>query len=233
MARFVLLGSMALLSGTGPVDAGPPKQRALLATLALRVGQTAAVETLIDHIWEERPPAEARKVLHSYITRARNTLAQASGGATDVAIRRSPGGYLLDLDPDHVDVHRFEELLVRARMAALSTPDREKLLAEALGLWQGEPLGGVPGAWADKVRESLRQQRLGAAVDWADAGLAGARPSAGRGPGRPVDAGAGRLGAQVRGPRPVRPAPAPDRRGARGGAGRRAARGPSTAVAYG
>jgi DNA-binding SARP family transcriptional activator len=172
MARFVLLGSMALLSGTGPVDAGPPKQRALLATLALRVGQTAAVETLIDHIWEERPPAEARKVLHSYITRARNTLAQASGGATDVAIRRSPGGYLLDLDPDHVDVHRFEELLVRARMAALSTPDREKLLAEALGLWQGEPLGGVPGAWADKVRESLRQQRLGAAVDWADILLA-------------------------------------------------------------
>ncbi|MFI5936968.1 tetratricopeptide repeat protein [Actinoplanes sp. NPDC051494] len=168
---LILLGPVALSSGAASVDLGPPKQRALLATLALQAGQTVGVPVLVDRIWEERPPAEARKVLHSYITRVRRTVALAGAG-----IARGPGGYRLDVDPEAVDAHRFEGLVRRAAVA--SGPGRAELLSAALGLWRGDPLGGVPGAWAEKVREGFRQRRLEAATDWADIRLAAGEPRA-------------------------------------------------------
>jgi hypothetical protein len=45
------------------------------------------------------------------------------------------------------------------------------LLREALGLWRGTPLADVRGQWADGSRVAWRQQRLDAAVAWAQAEL--------------------------------------------------------------
>ena len=38
---------------------------------------------------------------------------------------------------------------------------------EALGLWRGEALAGLPGEWAQRTRESLEQHRLATLADWA------------------------------------------------------------------
>jgi DNA-binding SARP family transcriptional activator len=44
-------------------------------------------------------------------------------------------------------------------------------LGEALGLWRGEPLAGVSGLWAARLREGLSQQRQDAVLVWEKAQL--------------------------------------------------------------
>ena len=46
-----------------------------------------------------------------------------------------------------------------------------RYLREALGLWRGEPLAGLPGDWAARQRIGLRQEYVDAVVGWADAEL--------------------------------------------------------------
>ena len=50
-------------------------------------------------------------------------------------------------------------------------PQRVALLTEALGLWHGEALAGVPGEWASRARRACERQRLDAVLVWADANL--------------------------------------------------------------
>jgi hypothetical protein len=52
------------------------------------------------------------------------------------------------------------------------------LLRDALGLWRGEPLGGLAGQWAVRTRQGWRQQHLDAVLAWARAELAVGNPAA-------------------------------------------------------
>ncbi|WP_460370776.1 AfsR/SARP family transcriptional regulator, partial [Actinocorallia lasiicapitis] len=68
-------------------------------------------------------------------------------------------GYALRVPVDAVDVHRFERLVAEASR----TPDRaEALLDEALALWQGPALSGVPGRFVEIERTRLSERRLAA-----------------------------------------------------------------------
>jgi hypothetical protein len=49
----------------------------------------------------------------------------------------------------------------------VADPARAALLREALDLWRGEPLAGLNGQWAARVREAWRRQRVDAVVGWA------------------------------------------------------------------
>src|SRR5439155_9093985 len=93
----------------------------------------------------------------------------ADGGRP--AVGRTAGGYQLAADAELVDLHRFRRLMDQARAAGRRDPRRAALLTAAIGLWRGDPLGGVPGMWASRVRDGLRQQRLDAAAERADAEL--------------------------------------------------------------
>jgi tetratricopeptide (TPR) repeat protein len=52
------------------------------------------------------------------------------------------------------------------------------LLSEAMGLWRGKPLTGVPGSWAAALRERLRQQHQEVVLEWARAHLEVGDPAA-------------------------------------------------------
>jgi hypothetical protein len=56
----------------------------------------------------------------------------------DGLLERKYAGYVLRIDPEQVDSHRFEQLLRRA----LSEPPAERVhtLEAALALWHGKPL---------------------------------------------------------------------------------------------
>jgi tetratricopeptide (TPR) repeat protein len=84
---------------------------------------------------------------------------------------RGPAGYRLDIPPDLVDVHRFRNLVARARRGESTDAVRVLGLREAMGLWQGTPLAGLPGEWAARTRESWLRQYVDAVLDWADAEL--------------------------------------------------------------
>src|SRR5262249_28314639 len=49
-------------------------------------------------------------------------------------------------------------------------------LRAALALWRGQPLAGIDGEWADRMRELWGRERIDAAVAWARAELAEANP---------------------------------------------------------
>ena len=60
-------------------------------------------------------------------------------------IRTVPGGYLLDVDPDRVDAHRFERLVAAGRRTrdAGRTAEAADDLRAALALWRGPALAGI------------------------------------------------------------------------------------------
>ncbi|MDZ7678038.1 MAG: BTAD domain-containing putative transcriptional regulator [Acidimicrobiales bacterium] len=100
-------------------------QRILLAALAHARGATVPTDRLIWFVWGDDPPDRARPSLKSHLSRLRRTLRD------DVVVSRPPG-YVLTIDPEHLDLHRFEQ-----GMYADSLPE----LDEALALWRGEPFG--------------------------------------------------------------------------------------------
>ena len=109
---FRLLGEVQVLAAGRPLDAGTPRQQAVLAALAVDPGRPVAIETLVDRVWGDEPPAEARNVLYSHISRIRQLLKQAAvlDDAPAVRLGRRHAGYVLDVDPDLVDLHRFASL---------------------------------------------------------------------------------------------------------------------------
>jgi len=163
-----LFGEVRLHVDDGPLDLGTPRQQAVLAVLAVDAGRPIAIETLIDRVWDDAPPAEARNVLYSHLSRIRQILKKAGGIAR---IDRRNAGYVLDVDPDLIDLHRFSRLVERGRDPRTEDVDRAAVLAEALSLWRGTPLAGVPGAWVDQVRESWQRRRLDAVLRWGEVEL--------------------------------------------------------------
>ncbi|MDX2547444.1 AfsR/SARP family transcriptional regulator [Streptomyces sp. WI04-05B] len=165
-----LLGAVELSVRGRTAEVGPPQRRAVLAALAVDTGRPVTVDVLIQRVWGADPPDGARRALHAHIARLRRLCEQTADREREDArlrlLRRS-GGYLLEAHPDRVDVHRFRQLSSQARELGRTAEARASMLREALGLWRGEPLAGLDGQWAGRVREAWRQQRVDAAVGWA------------------------------------------------------------------
>jgi predicted ATPase/DNA-binding SARP family transcriptional activator len=165
--EIALLGPLVVTRGGRPLELGGAQPKLLLALLALEPGRVVGVERLVDAIWGERLPAEPVNALQVVASRLRRVL------APDQVVVSGPPGYLLALDPERVDVVRFERLTAQAR-AAVGQPERAAgLLRAALGLWRGEPLAdfqGVPAARAAAVR--LEELRLAALEERIEADLA-------------------------------------------------------------
>lgn len=157
--RLQLLGPVQLFHGDDPVPIGGPGVRGLLALLALRPGKVVGLDEIIDALWGHNPPATARTIVHGNVSHLRRILRGIDGPR----IVTTPPGYRLDIDPGQVDVHRARTLLDRA---SLATPEvAAALLAEALALWQGPALGGVPDSLRAPELEDLRLAVHGARVD--------------------------------------------------------------------
>lgn len=167
VVEFRLLGPVELLRAGARVNLGAAKQRNVLTVLLWNAGQPVPVSSLIDHVWGVDAPDRARQSLYSYLTRLRSTLAGC--GAT--IARTQGGGYLLDVDPETVDVHRFRRLVGEARTAP--TVVRQRLLRDALDLWRDVPLAGMEGCWAERVRAGLEDLRVESCIAWGEAALAG------------------------------------------------------------
>ncbi|WP_406486381.1 BTAD domain-containing putative transcriptional regulator [Streptomyces phaeochromogenes] len=163
-----LLGPVEFAERGRAREVGPPQRRAVLAALAVDTALPVAADVLVQRVWGTDSPDGARRALHAHITRIRR-LRETTGDADNVRFRlvRRSGGYLLDADPDRVDILRFRHLVNQAREAGRSDKERMSLLSEALGLWRGEPLAGLSGQWAARVREAWRRQHVDAAVEWA------------------------------------------------------------------
>jgi DNA-binding SARP family transcriptional activator len=175
-----LFGEVELRAAGHVIDVGTPRRQAVLAALTVDAGRPVPIEALIDRVWDESPPVEARNVLYSHLSRIRQLLVRAAGltGEPVVRIERRHTGYVLDVDPDLVDLHRFCQLVDHGCGPRCSDVDRVTVLAEALELWQGPPLAAVSGQWAAQVRSSWHRRRLDGVLRWGQAVLRLDNPTA-------------------------------------------------------
>ncbi|MFB7513084.1 BTAD domain-containing putative transcriptional regulator [Streptomyces sp. NPDC056144] len=174
-----ILGSIELWTGGALADLGPARQRSILGVLLVDPERPVTLESLVDRVWGDMPPAGVRNVVHTYITRLRRALARASADLPEpVGLVRTPAGYQVSVDPGTVDLVRFRRLLKSAQQEGLGDRERSVLLQEALRLWRGDALGGMQGDWAARLRETLRQLHHEALSQWADAEIRLGRPGA-------------------------------------------------------
>src|SRR5215471_5776991 len=99
--QYGLLGPLEVCAGDGPIRLGAAKQRALLALLVLDANRVVARERLIDGLWGESPPESAVKLVQLYVWQLRKLLPPGA------IVTRSPG-YVLSVEPETVDLARFE-----------------------------------------------------------------------------------------------------------------------------
>ncbi|WP_240930057.1 AfsR/SARP family transcriptional regulator [Streptomyces coryli] len=152
--HFAVLGPVRAWRGGEPLAIGSPQQRAMLAALLLRGGRTATAQELVDALWGEEPPPRALAALRTYASRLRKVL-----GAN--ALVSEAGGYAMRAVAA-LDADRAATLAAEAEdaLAAGDLTHARELYGEALDAWEGEPLAGLPGPYADLERTRLEEWRL-------------------------------------------------------------------------
>lgn len=160
-----LLGPVETWVDEHPVDLGYAQQRFVFAVLLVHLNQVVSLAQLIDRVWGGNQPRSARPALYAHIARLRRVLVLVPG----TRLAKRPGGYLLEADPDTVDLHRFRRLVAAARAAdGGHTEDggrADDLFDQALGLWRGVPFTDLVSPWMDTMRDSIEAERVGAILD--------------------------------------------------------------------
>ncbi|MGW5659553.1 BTAD domain-containing putative transcriptional regulator [Streptomyces sp. NPDC003758] len=154
--RFGVLGPVRAWRGEELLATGSPQQRALLAALLMREGRTATASELIDALWGDDPPPRALAAVRTYASRLRKVLSPG-------VLLSESGGYAVRLgEPRSLDLAAAQELAAEAEKAKNSGDlcHARHVLNEALALWDGEPLAGVPGPYAEAQRARLEEWRL-------------------------------------------------------------------------
>jgi DNA-binding SARP family transcriptional activator len=153
--RFEVLGPVRGWHGDAELDLGSPQQRAVLAMLLLARGRQVSVEGLIDGLWDGDVPRSAAGTVRTYVSRLRRRVD---------SIESIGDGYVLRLGSAVLDLDEFEQWLNEARgvRGRHDVAHSARLLRDALGLWRGTALAGIPGPYADSRRVPLAELHLAA-----------------------------------------------------------------------
>ena len=165
---YRILGPFEVATNDRSLALGGAQQRALLALLVIHRNQALTTDRLIDELWGDQTPPTAVKTLQGYISNLRKVLPAD-------AIVTQGRGYVLTVEPDGVDVARFEQLVAEGRRA-LDAGDpalaRDQLSA-ALGLFRGDPLSDFAYlSFAQNEIARVEELRLAAIEDRVEADLA-------------------------------------------------------------
>ena len=140
-AEFLVLGPLEVRVGGRAVPIAAGARRSLLATLLLTPGRVVTVDRLVDAVWRDDPPADARGSVQTTVARLRRSL-----GPAGVLLRTQPPGYVLDVPPGGRDVDVFTRLATEARSELAAGRPAAALAAAdpALALWRGPAWGDLP-----------------------------------------------------------------------------------------
>jgi DNA-binding SARP family transcriptional activator len=125
--------------------------RELLCYLALRPGR-AHRDQIIDALWPEQTPEQARNRLWRAAADARTQLGESS-------LRRDGEQYQLNRNEVSVDVDRLEQLLAELGRSE-DVNGQLPLLEQTLALFSGEPLASSDFRWAENEQRRLHAIRL-------------------------------------------------------------------------
>ncbi|MFJ4620111.1 AfsR/SARP family transcriptional regulator [Streptomyces sp. NPDC088812] len=162
LLRIALLGPLRAWRGGTPLDLGPVRRQAVLAALVLRADTQVSHEQLLDDLWDGRPPGSGHKVLPSHVHPLRKALDVVGAGPAESVIRSGKGRYRFVGHGVRLDVTELDERAAEARRARTSGDVTTAMdrFSEALSLFGGEPLTGLPGQRARAERRRLLERRL-------------------------------------------------------------------------
>ena len=138
-----LLGPLVISRRDGDHVVAGRQQRAVLALLALRLGQVVPADELVEQAWPQAPPTTAASALRVHIARLRRTLAPDDDSPDPLPHRAT--GYVLDSAAVTTDVAELASRVERAR-ADRSIGDEvsaEHNFRGALELRRGRVLSGL------------------------------------------------------------------------------------------
>ncbi|WP_405097441.1 BTAD domain-containing putative transcriptional regulator [Micromonospora sp. NBC_01412] len=162
---FTLLGPVGVTAQGAPVNVDRPRRRAVLAYLLLHANQVVSVDQLAAAIWGGSPPSTARAQIQSEIWALRRSIQQADNASEPIVTQ--PGGYLLALATNQLDLARYTTLTATARVEGERglLERASKLMREALALWRGTTLSGAAADFVEPGRLHLEERRL-ADLEW-------------------------------------------------------------------
>ncbi len=169
--QFQVLGPLTVAREDQMIDIGGPRQQVVLAMLLFSSPLVISVESLVDAVWPDDPPATAREQVQICISHLRQRLDHRRGPASITT--RTPG-YALDLGGAVLDLHRFtaEVQVGRTAAAAGRLEEAASALGEALDLWHGPvALAGIGSRSVRDIATRLEDQRAAALEDYIDVTL--------------------------------------------------------------
>ena len=154
-----ILGPLEVVAGQLPVRIGGPRERIVLALLALRAHRVTSVEQLVDAVWGENPPSTARGQIQGCISNLRKVFDDAG---LPESIQTRDAGYLLTVGEDELDSEQFAKLVNQAHRQAgeQRLAEAARSLRSALGLWRGPALTGVQSELVQRGCAVLEDARI-------------------------------------------------------------------------
>jgi DNA-binding SARP family transcriptional activator len=160
--RFSILGPLSVTGEQGRACGLEPRQARVLAVLLLAANRVVARQQLIDAVWDETPPATARRQLQNCVSSLRRRLA-AAGAAAQVIVADGPG-YRIRVGDGQLDAQVFLDRLGQAQAlrAAGRFAEAVDRFREGLALWRGPALAGCPGQAIGAGAARLDERRVAA-----------------------------------------------------------------------
>ncbi|HLT10757.1 MAG TPA: AfsR/SARP family transcriptional regulator, partial [Micromonosporaceae bacterium] len=153
--EFRILGPLEVWAGGVRLRLRGPRQAKALAVLLLGAGRVVTFAELIEAVWDD-PPATARRQIQDLVPSLRRALTDHCG--RDV-ISTERTGYILRLETDELDAHRFEALVASAG----GTPEpaaAAQLYRSALALCRGPTLAGIDSHALEPAVARWEERRL-------------------------------------------------------------------------
>lgn len=156
---FRILGPLGVRRAGRNLVIGARRQRAVLATLLLSAGRMVPLDCLIEAVWPDGPPATGRTQVAICVTALRKLFRDT--GSDDLIVT-GPRGYLLPSGPHRIDAIEFADRVAAGRSAVRQGRSAAAIrrFTEALSLWRGPALPGMPGGPIQAEVHRLEQERL-------------------------------------------------------------------------
>jgi DNA-binding SARP family transcriptional activator len=147
-ADIKVLGALEVAFDGVSVVPTASKPRQLLAMLAMNVGHVVTTSALMEELWGTSAPRSAPSTLQTYVLHVRKLIRLALPDDPEAArevLATKHTGYVLMVDPELVDVVRYDKLAAAGRTAGMAGDyvRAERLLSSALALWRGPVLVDV------------------------------------------------------------------------------------------